>query len=194
MLENVLERKAVSERTAVTVKMIVAAGCVALAVVLPQIAHLAVGAKAGIMLLPMYLPAVLGACVLGSKYGAFVGVLSPVLSYLLTSAFGNAMPALERLPFMAAELLTFAVVCGAFSKKISDKPALSFAAVALSALCGRGMFLLLSVIFKGVVSFTPAVILSQILTGIPGLLLQLVLVPVTVMWLNKCLNRSKNND
>ena len=59
MLENVLERKAVSERTAVTVKMIVAAGCVALAVVLPQIAHLAVGAKAGIVLLPMYLPVVL---------------------------------------------------------------------------------------------------------------------------------------
>lgn len=194
MLENVFERKAVSHKTAVTVKMIAAVGCIALAVVLPQIAHLAVGASAGIKLLPMYLPVVLGACVLGSKYGAFIGVLSPVASFLVTSALGNAMPALERLPFMAAELLTFAVVCGAFSKKISAKPALSFVAVLLSAILGRGMFLLLATVFSGVVSFTPAMIWNQILTGIPGLVLQLVIVPAVVIWLNKCLLGEKSHD
>ena len=53
MIDNVLERKQLSLRMKITLKSLISAGMIALAVVLPQIAHLAVGAQAGVMLLPM---------------------------------------------------------------------------------------------------------------------------------------------
>ena len=193
MIENVLERKNLSLRVKVTVKALIAAGIVALAVVLPQIAHLAVGAQAGVMLLPMYLPVLLGGCVLGFRWGLGVGLLSPLASYLITSALGNPMPAAARLPLMMAELAVFASVAGLFSNIISEKPLAAVPAVLLAQLCGRSFFLLLVVVFQNVLPFSPAMILAQIKSGIPGLLIQAVFVPLAVVLLTKLLDGSKND-
>ena len=193
MIENVLERKNLSLRVKVTVKALIAAGIVALAVVLPQIAHLAVGAQAGVMLLPMYLPVLLGGCVLGFRWGLGVGLLSPLASYLITSALGNPMPAAARLPLMMAELAVFASVAGLFSKIISEKPLAAVPAVLLAQLCGRSFFLLLVAVFQNVLPFSPAMILAQIKSGIPGLLIQAVFVPLAVVLLTKLLDGSKND-
>lgn len=193
MIENVLERKNLSLRVKVTVKALIAAGIVALAVVLPQIAHLAVGAQAGVVLLPMYLPVLLGGCVLGFRWGLGVGLLSPLASYLITSALGNPMPAAARLPLMMAELAVFASVAGLFSKIISEKPLAAVPAVLLAQLCGRSFFLLLVAVFQNVLPFSPAMILAQIKSGIPGLLIQAVFVPLAVVLLTKLLDGSKND-
>lgn len=186
MIENALTQKGVSVKTKITVKALVSLFIIALAVALPAVAHTLVGAKAGITLLPMYLPVVLGACLLGEGWGVLLALATPSLSFLLTG-----MPSPERLAFMTAELFVTALVCGAFSKAISKKPMLSFAAVLSAALCGRGSFLALAVIFEEKASFGPQLVLSQIISGIPGILLQLVLVPVSVVLLNKVL---KNNE
>ena len=77
MIENVLERKQASLQIKITVKALIAMGIAALAVILPQIAHLAVGAQAGVLLLPMYLPVLLGGCLLGYRWGLAVGMVSP---------------------------------------------------------------------------------------------------------------------
>ena len=50
---------------------------------------------------------------LGPAYGAAVGVLSPLLSALLTG-----MPPLTRLPFMVLELLVYGLVSGLCAKKL----------------------------------------------------------------------------
>jgi hypothetical protein len=60
----------------------------------------------------MYLPVLLGGCLLGWRWALAVGVLSPVVSFLITSLAGAPMPALPRLPFMMAELAVFALVSG----------------------------------------------------------------------------------
>lgn len=65
-------------------------------------------------------------------------MLSPVVSFLITSAFGNPMPALARLPFMVAELAVFAAVSGMFSEKIVKNAWLAFPAVLLAQVAGRG--------------------------------------------------------
>lgn len=117
MIENVLERKQASLQIKITVKALIAMGIAALAVILAQIAHLAVGAQAGVLLLPMYLPVLLGGCLLGYRWGLAVGMVSPLLSYLITSSLGTPMPALARLPFMMAELAVFAAVAGLFSER-----------------------------------------------------------------------------
>ena len=193
MLENILSKRNCSLKVKFTVKSLVSAGLVALAVILPQLVHLALGAPGGVEWLPMYLPVLLGGCLLGTYWGLGIGVASPVVSFLITLAFGNPMPAAARLPFMMAELAVFAAVSGLFTKKISENAWLAFPAVLLAQVAGRGAFMLLVVIFQGVTPFTPAVIWSQIQTGLLGLVLQAVLVPFMVMGLKILLDRDKND-
>lgn len=194
MLESILARKGVSVRTRITVKSLVAVGVVALAVLLPQLVHLAAGASGGVRWLPMYLPVLLGGCLLGTWWGLGVGLVSPLASFAITSAMGSAMPAAARLPFMMAELAVFAAVSGLFSKKIAENGWMAFPAVLLAAVSGRAFFLLLAVIFQNIAPFTPAMIWSQIQTGLLGLVLQAVIVPFIAMGLRVLINRDKNND
>lgn len=189
MLENALERRNYSVKMKITVKMLVSLGVIALAVVLPQAAHLIFGEGAGVTLLPMYLPVLLGGCLLGWKWGVGVGMASPLFSYLVTSAFGAAMPAQARLPFMMAELTVFAVVAGLFSKGIEKKAWLAFPAVITAEVCGRASFLALVAVFASRTPFTVAMIWGQIKTGIVGLAIQAVLVPVVVIALRKLMDK-----
>ena len=93
MIDAVLDRKKVDLKVKITVKTAVSVAVVALAVILPQIVHMTLGANGGAQWLPMYLPILLGGCLLGWKWGLGVGILSPTASFLITLAFGNPMPA-----------------------------------------------------------------------------------------------------
>lgn len=194
MIENVLNNRAVSLKVKFTVKGLISLGVIALAVILPQLVHLAFGAQGGMTWLPMYLPVLIGGCLLGVWWGLGIGILSPLVSFLITSALGNAMPALARLPFMMAELAVFAAVTGLFSRRIAQNGWMAFPAVLLAAVCGRAFFLLLAVIFQGVAPFTPAIIWSQIQTGLIGLVCQAIVVPFLVMGLKAILDREKRHD
>lgn len=77
MLENVLKTRNLSLKAKITLKFIVAVSVVAMAVVLPQIVHAAAGSEGGAAWLPMYLPVLLGGCILGVRWGIGVGVASP---------------------------------------------------------------------------------------------------------------------
>ena len=196
MLEAVLTKKGYSRKIKLTVKSLVSLGIIALAVALPQIVHALAGASGGVEWLPMYLPVLLGGCLLGTVWGLGVGILSPVVSFLITFAAGSAMPALARLPFMVAELAVFAAVSGLFSKKIAQNGWLAFPAVLLAQVAGRTAFMLLVLIFQTVSPLTPALVWSQIQAGLLGMVLQAVLVPFAVMGFNYLLNleKRKNHD
>ncbi len=193
MIENVLVRKNVSLKLKITVKSLISVGIVALAVILPQLVHLAAGQAGGVQWLPMFLPVLMGGCLLGWAWGLGLGIASPVVSFLITLAFGNPMPAAARLPFMVVELAVFAAISGLFSKKISQNGWMAFPAVLLAQVAGRTVFMLLVLIFGSVTPFTPAVIWSQIQTGLLGTVLQAVLVPFIVMGLKLLLDRDKND-
>lgn len=193
MLENILTSKNCSVKTKITVKSLVSLGLIALAVILPQLIHLALGQSGGVRWLPMYLPVLLAGCVLGWKWGLGVGLLSPLVSFAITSAVGNAMPAAARLPFMMVELSVFAAISGLFSKKISENGWMAFPAVLLAAVSGRAVFMLLVLVFQSVTPFTAAAIWSQIQTGFFGLILQAVFVPFIVMALRAVLSSDKND-
>ena len=188
MLENILVQRNVTTKTKVTVKTLVSVGIIALATVLPQIFHLALGAQAGVEWLPMYFPVLLGGCLLGTWWGLCVGILSPIVSFLFTSLLGNPMPALSRLPFMIVELGIFALVSGLFSKKIGKNSLMAIPAVIVAALVGRTAFIGLVAIFQSVSSLSVSMVWSQILSGWKGLVLLVVAVPVITIILNKFLN------
>lgn len=190
MIENALRSRQVSFKLGITVKALISAGIVALAVLLPQLAHLALGEQAGMRFLPMYLPVLLGGCLLGWQWGLGIGLLSPLVSYLITAAAGSPMPALARLPFMMAELAVFAVVCGVFSDKIARNDLMAFPAVLLAQLGGRSVFLLSAAAFSGVSPLNAAMVWGQIQTGFAGLLIQAVLAPVIIIGLKALMDKS----
>ncbi len=189
MIDNVLTRKHASARAGIAVKTLISLGIIALALVLPQIAHLAAGASAGIMLLPMYLPVLLGGCLLGAKWGAAIGVLSPLASYFITS-----MPALSRLPFMMAELAVFGLITGLFSDKIQKNVWMAFPAVIIAQVSGRAFFMLAVATFGRFAGLAASVIWGQIKTGMIGLFAQAAIVPLMVIALAKILEKDKAND
>ncbi len=191
MLENVLTKNNAASKTKITCKTLVSIGLIALAVVLPQLVHLALGQPGGVQLLPMYLPVLIGGCLLGWRWAMFVGVLSPLASFALTSLMGNPMPVLARLPFMMAELAVFAVVSGLFSNKIYKNGLWAFPAVLAAQLAGRAVFLGLAYIFQSVAPFTAEMIWSQILAGWLGLAIQLIAVPLIVIGLRAILVKEK---
>lgn len=190
MIENALRSRQVSFKLGITVKALISAGTVALAVLLPQLAHLALGEQAGMRFLPMYLPVLLGGCLLGWQWGLGIGLLSPLVSYLITAAAGASMPALARMPFMMAELAVFAVICGVFSDKIARNGLVAFPAVLLAQLGGRSVFLLSAAAFSGVSPLNAAMVWGQIQTGFAGLLIQAVLAPVIIIGLKAFMDKS----
>ena len=194
MIESILTRRQVAFGKKITVKTLVSVGIVALAVLLPQLMHLVAGAQAGVRFLPMYLPVLLACCLLGPVWGLGVGILAPIASYLVTSAFGDPMPALARLPFMVAELAVFAFVSGMFSKKIAENAWFALPAVLLGEIAGRAFFLLSVVIFQNVSVLKPAMILSQIRAGWAGLLINAMVVPAVVALVKVLSDREKKND
>ena len=191
MIESVLAKHNAKLGTKITVKSLISVGVVALAVLLPQLVHLVAGASGGVQWLPMYLPVLLGGCLLGWKWGLGVGVLSPLVSFAITSLTGNAMPAASRLPYMMAELAVFAAVSGLFSKKIAENGWMAFPAVLLAQVSGRAVFLALAAIFQGVSALSAAAVWSQIQAGLLGMVLQAVLVPFISMGLRALLLRDK---
>lgn len=191
MFESALTMRNLSVRTKTTYKTLVSAGLIALAVILPQLVHLALGQPGGVKWLPMYLPVLIGGCLLGAKWGLAIGVLSPLVSFLITTAAGNPMPAAQRLPFMMAELAVFALVSGLFTQKIAANGLWAFPAVILAQLCGRAAFLGLVTVTQSMTQFTPAMILGQIKTGFIGLAVQAVLVPLIIIGLRKKLMKDK---
>lgn len=191
MIESVLAKHNAKLGTKITVKSLISVGVVALAVLLPQLVHLIAGASGGVQWLPMYLPVLLGGCLLGWKWGLGVGVLSPLVSFAITSLTGNAMPAASRLPYMMAELAVFAAVSGLFSKKIAENGWMALPAVLLAQVSGRAVFLALAAVFQGVSALSAAAVWSQIQAGLLGMVLQAVLVPFIAMGLRALLLRDK---
>ncbi len=191
MIDQVLARHNATLRVKVAVKTLISVGIIALAVILPQLVHLALGADGGMKWLPMYLPVLLGGCLLGWMWGLGVGILSPAISFAITSLAGNPMPAAIRLPYMIVELAVFAAVSGLFSHRIAENGWMAFPAVLLAQVAGRLVFLLIAAIFQSVSPLSAVVVWSQIQTGLLGLVLQAVLVPFMVMGLRLLLKNNK---
>lgn len=191
MLDLVLKNRSVAFR--VSVKSAISVLMVVLAVALPQIAHVAGGATAGAVWMPMYLPALLAGCLLGWQWGLAVGALSPIASFAFTSvALGSAMPIAARLPYMVLELAAYGVITGLFSKKIQKNVYLAFPVVLLAQVSGRAIY----VIYNLIAGKSFVALMSSIQTGLVGMYLQAILVPVLVIVLAKLIARDskKSNE
>ena len=193
MLDLFLSQRNVSTKTKLSIKAMVSLLIVALAVALPQFVHIFAGSAGGVKYLPMYLPVIIGGCILGTYWGLGVGIMSPIASFLLTSVIGNPMPIAIRLPYMIMELAIFGLISGLFSKKIFTKRWMVYPAVISSLIVGRLSFLAFSFIFQSVSPISGNLVWNQILNGYIGMIAQIILVPIVVVLLMEFLKK-ENND
>lgn len=191
MFEYAMTLRGYSPVRKYTAKAAVCMGLAGLAVLMPILVHAALGPQGGAQWLPMYLPVLLGGCLLGTKWGIAAAVLSPLASFLITSLAGNPMPIAERLPFMMTELAVFAAVSGFFAKPILKHSAWGIAAVILAQLSGRFCFFCTAVLSG---SFTVSAAWTQLQSGTPGLLAQILLVPALLSVLRAILLREDLHD
>lgn len=163
------------------------------AVALPQIFHLIghvsdLGSSLGETFLPMHIAIFLAGFFAGQWAGLFAGALSPLLSFALTTLWNDPMPAAAMLPFMMIELGVYGLTAGLFAERFEKVP--TFAALLVSQIAGRAVRALALVI--GVLLGSPvplSTIWTSIAAGLPGLVLQWILVPLLVFYVAR---RSRN--
>lgn len=168
-----------------TKDLVSAALCVALGLIVPQVFHLIpfVGAvpNLGGVFLPMHIPVLLCGFLCGWKYGAACGAIVPLLSSAITG-----MPVLwPQGVSMVFELAVYGLVTGLLYRSLQRNVYLSLIA-AMAA--GRAVSGVAKAVFFGMAGkpFGMAAFLSGAFTAaVPGMILQLVLIPVLVAALEK---------
>lgn len=155
----------------------------ALAVALPWIFHalgrvLGVGTSAGEIFLPMHLPVILAGLIAGPLAGLAAGVASPVLSFMITG-----MPAALMLPFITLELAVYGITSGLLSNRRMNTT-LKVALVQMTGRVIRACAILFAV-YALSSKVSPQIIYTSIITGLPGIAIQLLLIPSIVKKVGK---------
>lgn len=152
----------------------------ALGVALPRIFHVLAGNAAGSTFLPMHICVLISALTFGAISSTVVAGSSIVFSYLLTG-----MPSIARLPYMLIELVIYGILLSVFNKKFN-----SYVSLISTMILGRILYavvLFSAVNILGLSSYGISVI-ESVRMGIPGIILQLLFVPVLAKIMNKGMN------
>ena len=163
-------------------KLILAAVCLALCLVLPfltgQIPQI------GNMLCPIHLPVLLCGFICGPLYGVVVGAIAPLLRYALFGA-----PVIFPMGIsMSFELMTYGLIAGLLYRALPKRLPYIYLSLAAAMLSGRVIWGCVRALLSGVsgAAFTwQAFLAGAFTTAIPGILLQLILIPALVLALRK---------
>lgn len=169
--------------TSKTKRLVTAALMLALGMLLPFALSHGYGIK-GTTLLPMHIPVLLCGFFAGPFYGALCGLVLPVLNSVCTG-----MPVLFPMAvIMTGELFTYGLVSGWLYRKsaYNNKLISLYPVLIISMLCGRVVYGLVAnaLIVSGATAAKLSVVAAT-LQGIPGIIIQLVVVPLAVKYLSK---------
>lgn len=172
-----------------TKKLVLSALFLALGLVLPfltgQIPEI------GSMLLPMHIPVLICGFACGWPYGLLVGFITPPLRSFL---FG--MPPLPYAIAMAFELATYGAITGLLYRKLKKFKIRTYISLLVAMAAGRLVWAVVSFIIYGIQqsTFTWQIFINgALLTAIPGIILQIVLIPILILALEKS-GVIKNDD
>ncbi|MBO7293279.1 MAG: ECF transporter S component [Clostridia bacterium] len=163
-------------------KLIVSALFLAIAYLLPFLTGQI--PEVGSMLSPMHFPALLCGFLCGPLWGLAVGGIAPLFRSLTLG-----MPVLfPKAVAMAAELATYGAVAGALHRILPKKKGFVYISVVVAMLLGRAVYggAMAVCLGLGGSGYTLSACLASAFTGaIPGIVLQLVLIPPLVMLLGR---------
>ena len=163
-------------------QIVLAALFLALAFVLPMVTgHVP---QVGNMLCPMHFPVLLCGFVLGGPWGLAVGFVAPLLRSVL---FG--MPPMFPIAVsMAFELATYGLVSGVMYRRVKHTLPMMYATLLTAMVAGRLVWGAVRFVLAGLTggSFPFSAFLSgALLTAVPGIVAQLVLIPLLLTALQK---------
>lgn len=165
-------------------KIVYTAFFIALGIVLPMAFHLVGGPSLGRVFLPMHLPVLIGGAFLGPLSGLIIGIITPLLSSLFT----GMPPVLPMLPIMIGELGLYGLVMGYLFFRIKMNVYLS---LIISMVMGRIMasLVVLALVYGFGFAQLPAnpiiYIYGTITAGFPGIIGQLLIVPITLRYIKR---------
>lgn len=138
----------------------------------------------GNKLLPMHLPILICGFVCGAPYGLAAGLIVPLLRSIL---FGMP-PMFPTAVSMALELAVYGFVTGLLYKKLPKNNAMIYVALIGAMLIGRVAAGAVNVVLYGVqrTGYSMQMFMAgMFMNAVPGIILQLVLIPVIIMMLRK---------
>ena len=160
-------------------RMVTTAICAAMCVVLPLAFHAI--PNAGTILLPMHIPVLLCGLVCGWPYGLVCGLLGPFISSF------TGMPPMAVLPGMMVECGAYGFVPGLMMKYVRTGRTTADLYISMGAAMILGR--VLSGFAKALI-FSPgtpafAWVTTSLVTGIPGIIIQLVVMPLLITALTR---------
>ncbi|MBN2260265.1 MAG: ECF transporter S component [Clostridiales bacterium] len=151
----------------------------ALAVIIPYIFH--TSGINGAVFLPMHIPVLIGGFFLSPAIAGLVGALSPILNSLI-----SGMPVMYPIGVvMVFELAVYGISTAMLSKKFNVYNSLIIGMV-LGRLSAAGVVYVLQSFFGLKMNYL-IYIKGAVISGIPGIVIQLLLIPVIVKALKKSL-------
>lgn len=154
--------------------------CSALCVVVPMAFHTI--PNAGVVFLPMHIPVLLCGLICGWPHGLICGLIGPLLSSVITG-----MPPAAMLPSMMVECAVYGLVTGLMMRYVRTRCAVADLYISLvsAMILGRVVAgVAKSLIFSpGTAPF--AWVTTSLVAGIPGIVIQLVLMPTIVFALTQ---------
>lgn len=160
-------------------KLVFTAVCAALCLVLPMAFHTI--PNAGSIFLPMHIPVLLCGLVCGWPYGLVCGLLGPFISSF------TGMPPMAVLPSMMVECGAYGLATGLMMKHVrTGRPVADlYISLITAMILGR----VVSGLAKAWI-FTPgtapfAWVTTSLVTGIPGICIQLVVMPAVIFALTR---------
>lgn len=164
-------------------KLTLSAMFIAIGILLPMVT--ANIPEIGMALLPMHLPVLLAGLIVGAKHALLIGAIVPIARYFI---FG--MPVLFPMgASMALELATYGLVIGIIYGMFLNRNIVTlYTSLVIAMLAGRIVWGVSMAIFMGIQggSFSmEAFVTGAFVTAIPGIILQLVLIPIVMIALKK---------
>ncbi len=157
--------------------LVLSAFFIALGIILPFITMQI--PRIGNMLLPMHIPVILCGFICGGPYGLIVGLSVPLLRSVLTG-MPLMIPAAVS---MAPELAIYGLVTGLLYKKLKTSKFGIYISLITAMILGRIVWGIVSALVFSLIgnSFTWKIFVANgFINAIPGIVIQLILIPVLV--------------
>jgi thiamine transporter ThiT len=144
----------------------------------------------GSMLCPMHIPVLLCGFFCGAPWGLVVGFVAPILR-----SFTLGMPPMFPTAFcMAFELATYGVIAGWLHNKLPNKKVNVYVSLLGAMVIGRlvwGVIMFCCMGFDASKFGLNAFLAGAVLNAVPGIIVQIVLIPILVITLGKIVNKSE---
>lgn len=167
-------------KTKITTKELVLSGVLlGVGLLLPMVFHMF--SMTGPIFLPMHIPVLIGGILLPPSLALALGIITPVVSSILTG-----MPvAFPMAIIMAFELGTYGLTASIATRKLKLNPLLSLIIAMIDGRIAAGLVVAVLVQLFGLQMNPIMFVKGAIITGLPGLLIQIVFIPTLIYAIKK---------